>query len=308
MQLQVIQNQNQLTLQKKANIIEAFCSKFSSENTKKAYSYELELFFAFCESKSLNITEVLPFHIDSYLLEYRFQSSATINRKISALKSFYKWMKVNEFVMRNPLDSLSINKTSTKNPTLAFSDEEAKNVLNLPKINTIRGNAHRLIFHLLFYTGIRREELINLKVEDLHKDREHHVLRVLGKGNKYRFVPVSEPVINEVQRYLQQYTALTGNVLESSDYIVQLNSSVGKKPINPSTVLRIVKRYAKMLGVQRRVSPHSCRATAISHLLEKSESIRNVADFAGHTSTTTTQLYDKKRDGYANSAAYNLQY
>lgn len=309
MQLTVIQQPNQIsTLQKSAQIIDQFCEQFQSEHTKRAYSADLMNFFAFCESRRLAITEIIPAHVVAFLGTYDSCTPSSKNRTLAALKSFYKWLEVNDFTNRNPLKAVSTLKTSVKDPTLAFTDEEVKLILDSPNKEQLRGSCHSLALHILFHMGLRRSELSHIRLSDFMTDREHFVLRVWGKGNKSRTIPVSGIVAQEIKRYLDHRQLLTGVPLDPDDYLLQLYSKVSDRPVDPSTILRIVKKYAKIIGVDKRVSPHSCRATAISHLLEKDISIRNVAEFAGHSNTVTTQLYDKKRDGYANSAVYSIDY
>jgi site-specific recombinase XerD len=110
--------------------------------------------------------------------------------------------------------------------------------------------------------------------------------------------------------YLNKYSQFTNRKLEFTDYLIQSYASQkNEKPMAPDSVNRIVKDYAEKLNINKDISAHSCRATAISFLLEKGESPRNVADFAGHSSIeTTVSIYDKKRDNLNNSSAYKVDY
>ena len=262
----------------------------------------------FCDVQNININSMLPAHLSFFINGCSNYSSSSKNRIISSIKSFFKWLHNNKIIKDNPSTALRIYSKTVKQSTLAFTDEEAHELKYTPNLNQIGGNWHNLALILLFNLGLRRSELVNIKVGDIKDDRGYKILNILGKGNKIRAVTLNDHVQNAINDYLRRYSQLTGHILSDNDYLLQKGSKLSNKPINTSTVLRMVKKYAKMIGVDRRVSPHSCRATVISHLLEKKVSIRNVADLAGHSSIVTTQLYDKKRDGYSNSASFEVNY
>lgn len=144
---------------------------------------------------------------------------------------------------------------------------------------------------------------------DFAKERGHTVLRIHGKGDKVRLIPINESMHDEIQRYLDHLKE-NGVTLDFEDYLLQIDlKSKNEKPIDGSTIYRIIEKYAKDLGINKRVSPHSCRATVISHLLDtQSAPIRDVAIFAGHANITTTERYDKRRQNLKNSAAYQVDY
>jgi integrase/recombinase XerD len=121
---------------------------------------------------------------------------------------------------------------------------------------------------------------------DILEDRGVMILRVRGKGSKERMIPLTKEIHNATETYLQKSVTL-----------------------NPSSIYRIVNRYAKKIGIEKRVGAHSCRATLISHLLENQVSPRDVADLVGHSNINTTiSIYDKKRLGVQNSAAYKVKF
>jgi integrase len=164
---------------------------------------------------------------------------------------------------------------------------------------------------LLFNLGLRRRELINIKMIDMFPDRGHVVLRVKGKGDKTRILPLSDYVLLEIRNYLNVLEKLQV-YLDADDYLLQTSgnsASKNKIPVDGSTIYRTINKYAKNLGINKRVSPHSCRATVISHLLDtQHQAIRDVATFAGHSNITTTERYDKRRLNLDKSAAYEVNY
>lgn len=303
--------------QKKTSINEfmnEFLMQFLSPDTKTAYMKDLGFFFDFLRSGNVAIThpkEIQSYHFGLYrdhLIE-RGLASATVNRRLVCIRSFMKWCVATRLIDHNPLDVIKLPRIQTESPTLAFDDEEVVQMLNAPDTKTHRGCLHRLSMALLFNLGLRRSELTNIRLMDFAKERGHTVLRIHGKGDKIRLVPVNENVHNEIQRYLDHLKE-NGITLDFEDYLLQIDmKSKNEKPIDGSTIYRIIEKYAKDLGINKRVSPHSCRATVISHLLDTQLApIRDVAIFAGHANITTTERYDKRRQNLKNSAAYAVDF
>lgn len=299
--------------QKKTNIqdfINDFIHQFISDQTKKAYLTDLAYFFNFLRSGDVIVrhpSDIQGHHFQFYrdhLIENKY-SSATINRKLVAIRSFIKWAMACKLIDYNPLDIVKLPKVQTESPTLAFTDTEVLEMLNATDMNSKSGQIHHIAMVLLFSLGLRRSELVNIKIKDFYSDRNHHVVRIHGKGGKDRHLPLAPSIV----RKLQNYVAYMGN-LEADDYLIQnAKSQKNEKPLDGSSVYRMIEKYTKICGINKKVSPHSCRATAISHLLDTQKTpIRDVAIFAGHAKITTTERYDKRREGLDDSAAYNVDY
>jgi integrase/recombinase XerD len=303
--------------QKKSEIqdfISEFLVQFISEDTKTAYIKDLRFFFDFLRSGNVSIqhpSEIQSFHFQLYrdhLME-KGLASATINRRLVCIRSFIKWAVAARLMDHNPLDTIKLPKVQTESPTVAFDDEEVLRMINAPDLKTHKGKTHRLIMVLLFNLGLRRSELVNIKLFQLFQDRGHMVLRIHGKGDKVRLVPLNSVVQGEIHVYLDHLRS-KGIELGGEDFLLQ--TELGKRnqtPMDGSTIYRVINRYAKNLGINKSVSPHSCRATVISHLLDtKLTPIRDVATFAGHANITTTERYDKRRKNLDKSAAYQVDY
>ena len=296
------------------DFIHDFLGQFISEQTQKAYITDLMLFFNFLASGGVSIghpSEIKGFHFQLYrddLIEKEY-ASASINRKLVAIRSFIKWAMAQKLIDHNPLDVVKLPKVETEAPTIAFEDYEVVEMINSPDTKTQTGAMHRLTMYLLFSLGLRRSELVNIKLKDIYQERGHYVLKIHGKGQKLRHLPLGPDVQTEIQNYLNTLSNLDLK-LELDDYLIQNKSKTkNTKPLNGSSVYRIIEKYAKECGIHKKVSPHSCRATAISHLLDTQKTpIRDVAIFAGHSKITTTERYDKRREGLDNSAAYDIDY
>lgn len=303
--------------QKKSDIqdfINEFLVQFLSEDTKTAYIKDLKFFFDFLRSGNVAIghpSEIKSYHFQLYrdhLLE-RGLASATVNRRLVCIRSFIKWAVAAKLMDHNPLDTIKLPKVQTESPTVAFDDEEVMKMINAPDTRTHKGRTHRLIMVLLFNLGLRRSELINIKVFQLFQDRGHMVLRIHGKGDKVRLVPLNGFVQSEIQSYINHLQNIHGTV-DGEDYLLQTASEKkNDRPMDGSTIYRVIERYAQSVGINKAVSPHSCRATVISHLLDTQLTpIRDVATFAGHANITTTERYDKRRKNLDKSAAYQVDY
>lgn len=296
-------------LSKETDVIDAFCNQYVSESTRRAYSGDLKLWFDFLKENLVHPLEVKPMIVKIYLTSLEQKASVnTRNRYLGALKAFYRWLQENQFIQVNPVEAVKALKGGPEKPTEAFTDEEAKKILESPNVNTIDGNCDRLVLVFLFYLGLRREELGRLRLKDIYSERGQWVIAIVGKGNKSRLLPLSDLVFNEIINYRSRFELMSRKILAKNDFLLQREINKSMTPIHGTTVYRVVQKYSRQNGIFKRVGPHSCRATAISHLLEKSVSARNVADFVGHANINTTLGYDKKRDALKNSAAFQVDF
>jgi integrase/recombinase XerD len=296
------------------DFVKEFLVQFLSEDTKTAYIKDLKFFFDFLRSGNVHITcpsEIKSFHFQLYrdhLLE-RNLASATINRRLVCIRSFMKWAIAAKLIDHNPLEVVKLPKVQTESPTVAFDDDEVLQMINAPDTTSHKGKTHRLIMVMLFHLGIRRAELTDLKMHQMVSDRTHWVLRIQGKGDKVRLIPLSGLVYEEIGIYLA-HLADHGIKLGPEDYLLQTDlKKRNTRPMDGSTIFRVIEKYAKAVGINKSVSPHSCRATVISHLLDTQDAaIRDVATFAGHSNITTTERYDKRRKNLDKSAAYQVDF
>jgi integrase/recombinase XerD len=300
------------------DFIQDFLAQFISKATVRSYLKDLDFFFSFLKSGGEIIQH--PREIGSHHFQiYRDHmmsiglASATINRRLVCIRSFMKWALATQLIEFNPLDAVKLPRVETESPTLAFDDQEVVAMINAPDVSQKLGNTHRLVMVMLFSLGLRRSELANIKLKDFYQERGHFVLKIIGKGRKERHLPINNEVYYEITEYLNRLKTF-GIDLMPDDYLIQTqpkekNQVINKQPIDGSTIFRIIQTYKKMLGINKRVSPHSCRATVISHLLDTQKTpIRDVAIFAGHSKITTTERYDKRRQGLDDSAAYAVNY
>lgn len=264
-----------------------FFDNFPSVNTRDAYRKDLTDFLKF--TGTIPETQwTLKHFIDYRDFLSKTLAPTSVRRKLASVVSYARWCVQHGFLASDPSTGLKLPKPQVRNTTLAFTDEEVVRILDIPK-----KPMHQLMLLMLFNLGLRRSELTRIKFDDFEDDRGQLTLKIHGKGGKTRILPISD---------------VLRTVIPKGD-VDSLLFTVNGRELNNSTVFRVVKRYAVLAGVTRRVGAHSCRATAISHLLDTQKiPIRDVADFAGHVSINTTSIYDKKRKGIQDSAAHKISY
>lgn len=301
-----------------AREINPFLANQLSDHTRRAYETDLKQFLGFLNGRlDLSTLEALrPEHIilfrkaiEEGRLTGRPMSKATINRKLAVVKSFLNWLRANQLLKDNPAQLVKGYPQSQESSLRGLSDEEARRMLEIPDRNSKTGALHQAILHVLLYLGLRKGELIRLKIGDLDTERGIPVIRVRGKGHRVRILPLTKGVQASVDHYLwacrrnrEEKDAPLFTPTKNPKYGVTL------KHLNPNAITYIVVRYARKAGVLKNVSPHSCRATCISNALDRRATHRSVQHLAGWSTPLMIQRYDKRREDLANSAAFLIDY
>lgn len=259
-----------------------------SAHTVLAYSNDLVTFKEFVakEFEIAILLEVNYPHIRSWIVSLSDQnlSNLSINRKISALKAFYKFLLKSKQLTENPLLKHKALK-SQKKIQIPFSEKEVDLVLNqIQYPDGFAGLRDKLIIDLFYTTGIRRAELINLKVSDVNISSS--CIKVLGKRNKERILPLLPLVVEEIKEY-NKVRSLQEPILEAQYLFI---SQKGVK-INNSFVYRIINYYFSNVSEKVKKSPHILRHTFATHLLNNGANINSVKELLGHASLASTQVY-----------------
>ena len=256
-----------------------------SQNTIDAYRRDISDFLDYCSEDSLlNVTRI---HISSYIMNLKEQGKvpSSITRKVSALKSFFKWACANEIITKNPISSIEPAKLPKHLPK----------VLSVNEISAILRQALKpvesTIVELLYSCGLRVSELCSLKVNDIDTKSKNIICN--GKGSKERLVPFGECASKALAEYLKvrEYIIYSNNI--NTDYLLLFEN--GKK-YSRQDVYRLVHALGERL--HKDISPHTLRHTFATHLLENGADLRVVQELLGHSDVSTTQLYthvSKKR-------------
>jgi site-specific recombinase XerD len=289
-----------------------------SAHTKRAYEGDLRQFIQYLRSEKQagdSFDALLAFR--EWLVRPDFEGGAGLtrvsaNRKFATVRAFLSWLQSRGKIRENPSPWIKNFRAKTESPTQAFNDREVALMLELPNRKSESGLMHSVILHLLFYLGLRRGELVALRAKHIGWARmgEHSVmtLRVPGKGDKERILPLPPKTQSVLEKYLER----KGLVAGGEEYLFSpVRNNVTKtknRPIDGVSVYYVVKKYARLAGVERKVSPHSCRATCISNALDHAASHRSVQQMAGWSSPLMIERYDKRRTELQHSAVHVVEY
>jgi len=301
-------------------------ANLNSEKTRLAYRDDLIDFREFIgieqpeEFRTVTRAHVIAWRED---MKRRTLAASTLRRKLSALSSLFEYLCEKNAVTHNPVKGVKRPKVENTNEgkTPALGDVEAKALLEAPPVERrvkgevepyVKGMRDRAILATLLYHGIRREELCRLKVQDYHRREGLLHLRIEGKGDKVRYVPVA-PV---AQRLIAEYLHMVGHrtELQSPLFRPVRNNRTGElvKPLHPVSVYQdVVKFWAKKAGItedMHGLCVHSLRATAATNALENGADIAQVQAWLGHANVSTTRLYDKRGMRPEESPSFSVRY
>jgi tyrosine recombinase XerC len=270
-----------------------------SEHTGRAYQNDLTDLMAFALSRRVtNVEDVNSLLLRAYLahLQKSGKARTTVQRRMSSIRSFFKWMTRFDSLVHNPTIKV---RTPTREKRLPqFLDpSEVETLLRMPDRGNAVGRRDAAVLELLYSTGMRVSELIALDVDSLNAD---DTVKVRGKGMKERIVPVGRPAVQAIRDYLEKRYEL-GHT--SQDPHALFLSHLGTR-LTARAVRYRLNLYLKAAGIDKRVSPHTLRHTFATHLLNGGADLRVVQEMLGHASLATTQVYthvttERLRESYA---------
>jgi len=299
--------------------IEAFLLDQRSEHTRRAYGKDLKRFIQYLLMRRFQAEEsgqITPSQIDrglvigykEFLLSEKLEHT-TVDRHLATLRSFFGWLEQDGLIDRNPADGVRFLNPRRLSKTNGLSDEEVRRILELPDLHTRVGALHYAILMVLLHCGLRRSELCSLANASVGSERGHKVIRLRGKGNSERVIPLVAPVWNAI-RWYRRITFREEGAPEEPLFIPVRNNRTGAldKHLDPSTIFYIVAKYARLAGVAQKISPHSCRATAISNARDRQVPDRAIQEFAGWSTPDMITRYDKRKTAVEKSAALAIHY
>lgn len=261
-----------------------------SRHTIDGYGRDLKDFQATLASDH-ELADIEAIHIRRFVVSlHGHNSAATVGRKLSALRSFFRYLTGRKILKNDPLLGISGPKASKSMPVFLTVDE-VFSLIEAPGSNDRFMLRDIAMLELLYSTGMRVAELVSRDINNL--DFETEMLRVTGKGNKERLVPVGRPAVHAVRLWLEQRQQLMadrarrGHVVEKNALF--LNGRGGR--LTTRSVERIVKAYGERAGIPQIVTPHALRHSYATHLLEMGADLRSVQELLGHASLSTTQRY-----------------
>ena len=248
-----------------------------STETLKEYKYDLEMLDRFIDDKPIN--EYSTMEIRNFLLHLkreRHYSASSLHRKICSTRSFFKFLRQQQYISQNPAEAIESPKIARSLPKTMTVDEVSR------LLNATKNERDRLIVTLLYSTGVRVSELCNINVGDVDVDQDLvHVVR--GKGGKDRKIPLPP----QVRLILQSYIKSTNSL--KSDTPLFRNRSGGR--LTARSIQRIIQKAKHTADISKKVTPHALRHAFATHLCDNDVSIRVIQELLGHSSLATTQLY-----------------
>ncbi|MBN1294095.1 MAG: tyrosine recombinase XerC [Candidatus Latescibacteria bacterium] len=263
-----------------------------SVHTVEAYKRDLSQFIGFMRIKSNDEAAGLDFFSRQVIREYLYVLSnsgltrKSIGRKLATLKSFGRFLVTEGIIDKSPAGEIKTPKIEKKEPVF-LSEAEIQRTMTSPLANDLTSYRDRAILEFFYGTGIRLAELCGLNTDSI--DYHEHVIRVLGKGNKERIVPVGRMALDAVKSYLpwrnKQLTEC-GVLSENALFVNRRGGRLGRRSIQAA-----VTKHLKIVSEKEHLSPHVLRHTFATHMLDKGADLRAVQELLGHSTLSTTQIY-----------------
>lgn len=259
-----------------------------SSNTIESYCFDIEKLMLFLEHNNMDVS---PIKIqEETLQQFIYEVSKEVNsrsqaRIISGLKSFFSYLIFEDYRDDNPLELIESPRLGRKLPD-TLSVEEIDALINAVDLSSNEGERNRAMLETLYGCGLRVSELVELKISDLFF--EEGFIKITGKGNKQRFVPIAEIT----QKYIEIYKneIRRHQVIDKNDSDVLFLNRRGKK-LTRAMIFTIIKKLAIEINLQKNISPHTFRHSFATHLLENGADLRAIQMMLGHESITTTEIY-----------------
>jgi len=256
----------------------------ASKNTLAAYRSDLKIFNKWLAGKSF--ISVNSKHIQDYFSDRQKNniSSSTQARILTCLHSFYQYLLANQLIKKDPTEQLSHPKLEKKLPVF-LNIQEVEKLLEAPSSSSLFGQRDRAMLELLYSCGLRVSELINLSYHNINLKEEF--IRIHGKGNKERVLPMGEIAIDYLMKYETNARPLLLKNGQSDSYFLSNRGNA----MSRQNFFYIIKAYANQVGIDKPLSPHSLRHAFATHLVQKGADLRSVQLMLGHSDISSTQLY-----------------
>ena len=255
-----------------------------SINTFEAYQRDCTKFFNFMNENypEINIHTVELKHLEEFLWQINLKNSSA-RRIISGIKAYFKFLVLTDRLDNNPCELLETSRIEKLLPVV-LSHEEIQKMLSVIDKSTYHGFRDSVIIEVLYACGLRISELLNLKKGDIYF--KHEYIKVLGKGNKERLVPLGDMAAEAIRAYVD-VRPLPADAASSDMLFLNRYG----RPLSRITAFKTVKNMALMAGVRKEISPHTFRHSFATHLIENGADLRIVQEMLGHESVTTTEIY-----------------
>ena len=258
-----------------------------SINSIKSYEYDLNLFKNFIQSNKMSDTpfNCRPETVKNYLYNnLSNKKSRSQARSISAIKSYFNYLIFEGYIKKSPISDIESPKLEKKLPEV-LTELEIEKLIKSFDLQQNFGQRNRTIIEVLYGTGIRVSELVNLKLSNIFF--KESIIKIIGKGNKERFVPLGNIATNEIRKYLK---IRDKSIIDSKFSDIVFLNRYGRG-LTRSMIFKIISDSYKRIGLDKKISPHTLRHSFATHLLKNGADLRTIQIILGHESITTTEIY-----------------
>ena len=260
-----------------------------SENTRAAYMRDLRLLQKYLGLQSENdLAAVTRRQLLTYMKQLKSdgKSPATIARKLASIKAFYRFLAAERYISSNPAEVIEAANKGIHLPKV-LSVEEVDALLDEPNLGTIEGFRDKTMLEVLYATGMRVSELLNVPVSNVNLQMKYII--AFGKGSKERIIPLGRTAVKYLEKYLQEIRPqlVKGNSKPPDNLFVSLWGG----PMTRQRFWEIIKAYGKNAGITKNITPHMLRHSFATHLLDNGTDLRVVQELLGHADIATTQIY-----------------
>ncbi len=294
-----------------------FFANFQSSHTRISYENDIKQFFHYVEKshKEINsldqIDRLIVISFRNWLNENDF-APKSINRKLSSISSYFDFLIEKNLMKINPAGNIRRPRQEVVTPTNDLSDEQIVSLFQAISEDKVSAPLHRAILYVLFTTGIRKSELINLKRGDFKQTGEHYTIHIYAKGGKFLTKIIHPTTVDVIKEYLGWMHA-KGRTVADEDYLFMPTKNphtkgMLTKSLTPKAIDYIIKKYCQEANITERITPHSARASYIGSALEAGVDLWRVARDVGHSSVKTTEIYNKRKQSFEDSPVYALRY
>ena len=268
-----------------------------SSNSIDAYIRDVNKLADYSKQINQKIASIDTNHIRLFLKEIESigVSARTQSRIISGIKAFYKFLIIEDYIKKNPVELIESPKIGSKIPE-TLSLFEINKLINSIDLSSKHGERNRTIIETIYSCGLRVSELVNLKISNI--DFKEGYLKVIGKGNKERLIPIGGTALKYLKIYLEEIR-IHQNIFKGNEDILFLNNR-GKK-LSRVMIFIILKKLAENSDIRKNISPHTLRHSFATHLIEGGANLRAVQEMLGHESITTTEIYTHLNKEYLRS-------
>ena len=293
---------------------DVWLAKQKSARTRRAYRQDVQHFMRTLriisqnELRQIDHRPVIAW--ERFMRETEKAAPSTVRRRLAALSSLFRHLVRHSHAVRNPVADIerpAINRE--EETTLAFSKVDARRILDLPPDDTIEGLRDRAILSVGLQVGLRRAEIAALTVGDLHQNRGYDSLRVVRKGGRREALAIHQQTAARIRAYLE--AAKHGTDLDRPLFRPLSHNREGQEKnrgMHPDAIDRVLRKYARKIGLSRGYSAHSMRATFITTTLENGAQLEDVQKAAGHRDPSTTKLYDRRGYNPEKAASFFATY